>query len=300
MTIITTQNLVANITKTNPLTKYTNYLAEQGKSKNTIKSYNHDIGLFFEYFKIEPGIINRDQIIEYKDYLLETRNNDAKTINRALSSLKSYNEFLVKVKLQENLVVLSQDYIRIQKQLTSPTSTTKNEAIKFMEKIKNNECPRNYYIVGLLLNTGLRISEALNIELDNINFKKKNLKVIGKGSKQRIIPLNEIAIEIIKKTIDDRKNYRYAYEILGSKYLFLSNKAEKLESSSVERIFNKHSNVITCHSLRHVFATNFLENGGNLKALQQILGHGSLSTTQIYLHPSQDDIRKSMNNCAIG
>ena len=70
------------ITKTNPLTKYTNYLAEQGKSQNTIKSYNHDIGLFFEYFKIKPGIINRDQIIEYKDYLLETRNNDAKTINQ--------------------------------------------------------------------------------------------------------------------------------------------------------------------------------------------------------------------------
>jgi len=289
-------NLVAN---ENYLTEYINHLVEQGKSINTIKSYSHDIGLFFEYFGIEPQIISRDQIAEYKEYLLKERNVDAKTINRRLSALKSYNEFLVKMGYQDSLVILGQDYIRIQKQLTSPTSITKSEAIKFMERIRKNECDRNYYIVALLLNTGLRISEALNIELDDINFKRKNLKVIGKGSKQRIIPLNETAIEIIKKAIDDRKNYKYAYNVLGSKYLFLSNKSEKLESSSVERIFNKHSNVITCHSLRHVFATNFLENGGNLKALQQILGHGSLSTTQIYLHPSQDDIRKSMNNCAI-
>jgi len=295
MTIITTQNLVA---KTNPLTQYTNYLAEQGKSKNTIKSYNHDIGLFFEYFKIEPGIINRDQIIEYKDYLLKEKNVDAKTINRRLSALKSYNEFLVKMGYQDSLVILGQDYIRIQKQLTSPTSITKSEAIKFMERIRKNECDRNYYIVALLLNTGLRISEALNIELDDINFKRKNLKIVGKGSKQRNIPLNDKAIEIIKLVIDDRKNYRYAYEVLGSKYLFLSNKSEKLRSSSIERIFNNYSNKITPHSLRHMFATDYLENGGDLRSLQMILGHGNLSTTAIYTHPTESSMRRNINNCS--
>lgn len=295
MTMMTTQNLVA---KTNPLTKYTNYLAEQGKSINTIKSYNHDIDLFFEYFKIEPGIINRDQIIEYKDYLLETRNNDAKTINRALSSLKSYNEFLVENGYQDEVTILSQDYRKVQKQLTSPTNTNNKEIFNFMEKVKKNEPIRNYYIIRLILNTGLRISELLSIELSDIDLKRKNLKIVGKGSKQRNIPLNDKAIDIIKLVIDDRKNYNYAYNVLNSKYLFLSNKGEKLRSSSIERIFNNYSNKITPHSLRHIFATDYLENGGDLRSLQMILGHGNLSTTAIYTHPTESSMRRNMNNCS--
>jgi len=288
-------NLIAN---ENYLTQYTNYLAEQGKSQNTIKSYNHDIGLFFEYFEIEPGIINRDQIIEYKEYLLKEKNVDAKTINRRLSALKSYNEFLVKMGYQESIVILFQDYRKIQKQLTSPTNTSNKEIINFMEKIKKNEPIRNYYIVRLILNTGLRVSEILSIELSDIDLKRKNLKIVGKGSKQRNIPLNDKAIEIIKLVIDDRKNYRYAYEVLGSKYLFLSNKSEKLRSSSIERIFNNYSNKITPHSLRHMFATDYLENGGDLRSLQMILGHGNLSTTAIYTHPTESSMRRNINNCS--
>ena len=285
---------------TNPLTQYTNYLESQGKSANTIKYYVKDINSFFTYFSLPPTTLTREQIIQYKEYMLKEKNNNATSINRRLSSLKSYNEFLVREGYLDNLVVLSVDYIRVQKQLISPTNTSTKEAVKFMEKVKKNECDRNYYIVALLLNTGLRISEALSIELDDINFKKKNLRVLGKGSKQRTIPLNDKAIQIIKLAIEDRKNYKYAMNVLGSQYLFLSNKSEKLESCSVERIFNKYSDVITPHKLRHIFATNFLENGGSLKALQQILGHSSLSTTQIYLHPSQDDVRRSINNCCIG
>lgn len=294
MTIMTN----TTITKTNPLTKYTNYLAEQGKSQNTIKSYNHDIDLFFEYFEIEPGIINRDQIIEYKEYLLKEKNVDAKTINRRLSALKSYNEFLVRDGVQESIVILFQDYRKVQKQLTSPTNTSNKEIINFMEKIKKNEPIRNYYIVRLILNTGLRVSEILSIELSDIDLKRKNLKIVGKGSKQRNIPLNDKAIEIIKMVIEDRKNYRYAFNVLNSPYLFLSNKSEKLRSSTIERIFNNYSNKITPHTLRHVFATDYLENGGDLRSLQMILGHGNLSTTAIYTHPTESSMRRNMNNCS--
>lgn len=286
-------------TTTNPLTQYTAYLESQGKSINTIKSYWKDINAFFVYFTLSPTTITRDQIIQYKDYLLKEKNNNAKSINRTLSSLKSYNEFLVLEGLQENLVVMSQDYISIQKQLVSPTKTTMKEMTKFMNKVKDNEPPRNYYIVRLLLNTGLRISEALNIELDDINFKNASLRVIGKGSKQRIIPLNKTAIEIIQLATEDRKNYKYALNVLNSNHLFLSNKAKKLESTSVERIFNKYSNTITCHSCRHMFATNFLEVGGRIDVLQMILGHSSPSTTMIYNHPSQSRMMESVNNCCI-
>ena len=167
-------NEINTINPINLLETYTQYLSSEGKSINTIKSYYKDINLFFQHFDIEPGVLIRDQIVTYAKFLQNDKNINAKSINRSLSSLKSYNEFLVLKGYQENIVILSQDYISIQKQLTSPTNTTTKEAIRFMNKIKDKECPRNYYIVALLLNTGLRISEALGIELDDINFKKEN------------------------------------------------------------------------------------------------------------------------------
>lgn len=292
------------ITKTNPLTKYTNYLAEQGKSANTIKSYNHDIGLFFEYFNIEPGIINRDQIIEYKEYLFNTKNNDAKTINRALSSLKSYNEFLVKMGLQENLVVMSLDYIKTQQSFSSPTNVSPKEVITFMDKIKINEPYRNYAIVYLIANTGLRVSEALNIKLINLNtLKNGEITIIGKGNKQRnIIISNPKVVKVINEYLTNhRGQYKYAIEVLNSPYLFVSNKAEKLKASSIERIFNKYSKKITPHCLRHNYATEALENDVlDLRQLQQQLGHSRLDTVQIYTHPSKDKMKKKLSGFSIG
>jgi integrase/recombinase XerD len=292
-------NETTNNDTTNPIILYANYLQDQNKAENTVKSYVHDIGLFFEYFNLSPTTITREQIKEYNKYLEKTKKNNAKSINRSLSALKSYNEFLVKEGLQDSVMILSTDYISIQKQNISPTKTNIKEITKFMDKIQKNECPRNYYIVRLLLNSGLRISEELNIELDDINFKKESLRVIGKGSKQRIIPLNKTAIEIIKLAIEDRKNYKYAVEIMNSPYLFLSNKGGKLESCTIERIFNKYSNVITPHSCRHMFATNYLENGNRMDVLQMILGHSNPRTTMIYNHPSQSKIMESVNNCCI-
>ena len=138
-----------------------------------------------------------------------------------------------------------------------------------MEKVKKNEPIRNYYIVRLILNTGLRISELLSIELSDIDLKRKNLKIVGKGSKQRNIPLNDKAIEIIKLVIDDRKNYRYAYEVLGSKYLFLSNKSEKLKGSTINRIFNNYSNHNHIDLARYYIQllARLLANKSNKKAI---------------------------------
>jgi len=277
-------------------------MTEQNKSINTINSYIKDINLFFEYFELvvdESPIISRDQIVKYKDYMLKVKNMNAKSVNRGLSSLKSYNEFMIEKKYQEHLVILSRDYISIQKSSISPTKTTMKEMNKFMDKVKNNEVARNYHIVRLLLNTGIRISELANIKLTDIYLNRKMLRVIGKGSKQREIPLNEVAIEIIENAIKDRENYNYALNILNSKYLFLSKKSEKLDTGTIERIFNKYSNKITPHLCRHMFATNYLESGGRIDVLQMILGHSSPSTTMVYNHPSQTRMMESVNNCCI-
>ncbi len=286
-------------TESNYLTQYAQHLAEQNKANNTIKSYTKDIELFFKYFNLSPNIILRDQIKEYKDHLLMVKNNDAKSVNRSLSAIKSYNEFLVLKELQEDLVVLSIDYTKVQQSFSSPVNVSIPEVIKFLDKIKKSEPYRNYAIATLIVNTGLRVSEALNIKLNGLILKDDEMTIIGKGSKQRTIILNPKAIEVIKEYITNhRSKSKYAKE---SEYLFVSNKREYVGTYTIERIFNKYSNKITPHQLRHCYASNTLENDIlNLRQLQQQLGHARLDTMQIYTHPTKEKMKSKLSGFSIG
>lgn len=298
-----------NITNTNtinPLIEYTNYLSSLNKAENTVKSYAKDIELFFDYFNINNNTttppmftLTRDQIITYKGYLQNVKNMNAKSINRMLSSLKSYNEFLVLKGWQDSLVVLSIDYIKVQKSFSSPTNVNLKEAIKFINKIKDNESYRNYAIVTLIANTGLRISEALSIKINGLTLDDNEITIIGKGSKQRIIIVNDTAIEVIKEyIINHRSKSNYADKC---EYLFISNKGGKLEPCTIERIFNNYSNKITPHQLRHCFATSALENGIlDIRQLQQQLGHAGLETMMVYTHPTKEKMKQKLNGFKIG
>ena len=308
-------NVTTTINTINPLTEYTTYLTSLNKADNTIKSYAHDISLFFEYFNINTSTITtittpliititRDQILRYKQYMQNTKNNNARTINRSLSAIKSYNEFLIVKGYQENLVILSMDYIKTQQSFSSPTNVSPKEVITFMDKIKINEPYRNYAIVYLIANTGLRVSEALNIKLINLNtLKNGEITIIGKGNKQRnIIISNPKVVKVINEYLTNHRNqYKYAVEVLNSPYLFVSNKGEKLETGTIERIFNKYSKKITPHCLRHNYATEALENEVlDLRQLQQQLGHSRLDTVQIYTHPTKEKMKKKLSGFSIG
>lgn len=276
------------------LDQFQSYLKSKGKSFNTIKNYTNDIKLFFNYFDKSPATLTKENIQSYKFYLQNIKQVDAKTINRVLSSLKSYNEFLISNNYQNSMVVEQDDYISIQKSFSSPTNITKEEVEKFISKVKENEPYRNYAIIVFIANTGLRISEALSIKLNDIKLNRKEATIIGKGNKQRDIILNKNAREVIKEyLINYRNRYLYASQ---SQYLFVSNKGEKLHPSTIERIFNKYSNKITPHSLRHLFATNVLENKVlDVRQLQEQLGHSRLETVLIYTHPSKDSMKKSLD-----
>ncbi len=295
---MTTENQTTQTNNT-ILTQYINNLTQNGKSTNTIKSYTKDITSFFNYINSTTITITRDQIIQYKNYLLNNKNNNAKSINRTLSSLKSYNEFLVSNNIQDSLVVLSIDYIKIQKSFTSPTNVSLKEVTKFINKIKDNESYRNYAIVTVIANTGLRISEVLNIKINGLTLSDNEMTIIGKGSKQRTIIINQTAIKVIKEYITNyRQKSKYA-EV--SEYLFVSNKGEKLRSDTIERIFNKYSKKITPHSLRHCYATTVLENEVlDVRQLQQQLGHSSLETVMLYTHPTKEKMKQKLNGFSIG
>ncbi len=287
-------NTITNQSNNNLLSQYQNYLTQLSKSPKTIQEYTKDISKYFQHYNTQPTTLQRDQILSYKNYLQNTKNINAKSINRALSSLKSYNEFLIATKQQNNLVILSQDYIKVQQQLTSPTNVTIKEAIRFINKIKDKESFRNYAIVTVIANTGLRISEVLSIKLNNIYLDDYEITVIGKGNKQRTIIINKMVVDVITEYLNNHRNKsKYA---TTSEYLFVSNKGNKLEPCTIQRIFNEHSKKITPHSLRHVFATNALENNIlDLRSLQQQLGHSNLSTTQIYTHPNKTKMKKQLN-----
>lgn len=300
----TIENIVINTTITNPLLQYTTYLQEQGKSVNTIKSYTYDVGIFFDYFKLQPTILLRDQIIQYKEYLQKVKNNNAKSINRILSSLKSYNEFLVREGLQENLVILSIDYIKVQDSYTSPTNVTVKETISFLNRIKKDISNdkysfRNYAIATLIVNTGLRVSEALSIKIDGLTLGDNEIIVLGKGNKQRSIIINNKAIEVIQEYITNYRNKSsYANQC---EYLFISNKGGKLRIDTIEKIFNKYSNKITPHSLRHRFSTSALEdNVLDVRQLQQQLGHKRVDTIMVYTHPTKEKMKQKLNGFSIG
>lgn len=266
------------------INKFATYLKTEGKSDNTIKSYVYDIKKFFNQF----NELNRDNILAYKSYL-ELENINAKSINRNLSSLKQYSEFIgVKD------MIKSQDYITIQKSFSSPTNITKEDFKKFIKKIKQNESYRNYAIVVLIINTGIRISEALLIKLKDLNLNKSEIIVSrGKGNKQRNVAINNIAISVIKEYLN---NHRIKSKYADCEYLFISNKGGKLTTRSIEQVFNKYSDKITPHSLRHLFATNALEKGIlDIRQLQEQLGHSHLDTVLIYTHPSRDTMKKKLN-----
>jgi integrase/recombinase XerD len=283
----------------NYLMQYTQYMESQNKSTNTIKSYIKDITAFFKYFNTNPTTLTRDQITQYRDYLLNTKNIDAKSINRALSSLKSFNEFMVKENHQDSLVVLSVDYIKVQKSFTSPTNVSLKDTIKFINKIKEKEPYRNYAIVTLIANTGLRISEALNIKINEVDFNGDELIIFGKGNKQRTIILNPTAVGVIREyIINHRCKSNYADKC---EYLFISNKGGKLEPTTINKIFNKYSKKITPHQLRHCYASSVLEEEVlNIRELQQQLGHSRLDTVMVYTHPTKEKMKSKLNKFSIG
>lgn len=274
---------------------FVDYLYNQGKSPNTIKAYSNDVNAYLSF--ANSSTLIRDNILFYKKHL-QRKNTNGKTINRILSALKQYNQYLIEKGVQENLVILSNDYISIQRSFTNPNEIAVKEINTFLSLVKKNEPYRNYAVIMVIANTGLRISEALSLRLDNIFLDNNEAVVIGKGNKQREFIIFPEAVKVIKEyCTEHRKLYKYANI---SPYLFVSNKAEKLHPATIQRIFNKYSNKITPHKLRHFFADNYYKKTKDIRVLQEQLGHSNLNTTMIYTYPSKDDRKGVLNLIKVG
>ena len=280
------------------LEKYNNYLFKEGKSQNTIDGYLGDIRLYLKWFEKtyfkECSVLLRENIIQYKKYLIEEKEDAAQTVNHKLSSLKKLNELLIKEGIQKDLVVEKNDYITIQESFLSPMKIRLDEITEFIQYVLEQNNERNYAIVVLFAYTGLRISELTDIELRDFSLETSELIVRnGKGEKQRMVIMNDKVIRALRSYLKIREKSKIAS---NSKYLFISQKSPKMHRSAVNRIFNKYPYDVTPHTLRHFFCTNALNKKMSLIEVKEFAGHTTLRTTQKYLHADRRSYKTKVNN----
>ncbi|MBE0432744.1 tyrosine recombinase XerC [candidate division WOR-3 bacterium] len=254
---------------------------EKNYSEHTIRAYRQDIGGFFDFLQ-EKGIstVDTDVLLSFVASLLRYGLEPA-TVARKLSSLKSF------FKVLKRLGVVSQspaDMIRTPRKKRHLPGVLTYEQIEEGMKIEN---PRDRAMMELLYSCGLRASELVGLNLDDIDFGQEEVRVMGKGGKERILPMGRIAIEAVKSYLGAR---RPRAEQGTQPALFLNYRGGRLTTRSLQNIVRKclvrvaRAAGTNPHVLRHSFATHMLERGANLRAVQELLGHASLSTVQIYTH----------------
>ena len=289
------QNKVENIEKINEyILNYLNYLKiEKGLSKNTLCAYQKDVTSFFEFLEEnkEDFSLNEIKRRDFSSFIkfLARKNQSPSTINRKIASVKGFFRFLCNKRQIKTNPTVSITPPKLPKRL--PTVLTISEIEKIL---KNKLTPFELAIVELLYSAGIRVSELVELKLNNIDLSQKNIKVFGKGSKERLVPINQKCVNAIKKYLKVRKITELKYN--STTYLFLNSKGNKITRQKVYSIIKsqgeKINKSISPHTIRHSFATHLLENGADLRVVQELLGHSSIVTTQLYTHISKKTLRE--------
>lgn len=278
------------------LDPFLTYLAvERGLSRNTVRAYATDLKRFASFLSErdkEAGEAERTDVIDFMD-LLRNEGYSIPSICRYLSAVKSLNRYLVIEGFREHdpseNIQLPKRWERIPKALT----------IREVRRLLETELPgrtplRDGAMIELLYSSGLRVSELVGIRVADIHFDAGFIRVIGKGSKERVVPLNGRAIERIRRYVQEERS-----RLLGrrpSAYLFVTKAAKPMTRQrfwQALKAFGKAAGFdISPHTIRHCFATHLLEGGADLRSLQKMLGHSDISTTQIYTKVTTERIRK--------
>lgn len=263
---------------------------ELNYSELTIKSYQLDLTDFFGYIesnKINYLTITNHDVRGYLKYL-DSCNLKNSTISRRISTLRTFYNYLVDENIVENNVFHNVKNPKLEKKL--PNYLNYNEMEELLESIdiSTTEGLEKRLLIEMFYSTGCRVSEMINVKISDIDFTNKTIRIMGKGSKERIVYFGDYA----SKYLDN-----YLSKVKCDKYLFTNKKGEKLTINEVEQIVKdimKHISIkthVTPHTLRHTFATHLLNNGADIRTVQELLGHANLSTTGIYTHVSSDRLK---------
>jgi integrase/recombinase XerC len=273
---------------------------EKKYSPHTIDAYLSDITSFesFNQKNFEQNAIdhvNYSQIRSWIVLLVDDAVSNT-TINRKIASLKSYYKFLLKTKQIVVSPLLKHKALKTPKILQIPFSEKElNEVLETNIEPKGFEEIRNKLIVDLFYTTGMRRTELIHLELMNVDYSSKTIKVLGKRNKERILPILPI---ILDQLLLYSKERMMVESVVDARYLFITKKGLKLNDSFVYRLINSYFSAVSekvkksPHILRHTFATHLLNNGADLNSVKELLGHSSLASTQIYTHSSLAELKK--------
>ena len=273
------------------LAEYLDFLEiEKGLSKNTLEAYRRDLSNFFDFCNdIDISKIQRTQINSYVRNLHEKKYSPT-SIMRKIASLRGFFKWACANEKTKSNPTLTLEQPKIPQKLPKVMTA---EEINF---ILNQDLSKLHrVIIELLYGCGLRVSELVNLKINDYDLNGKYLECTGKGSKDRIVPLGKKAISAIKNYLPEREYTLQKYN-LQSKQLLINEKGKQVTRQEVYTFIHEQGKklhkAISPHTLRHTFATHLLENGADLRVVQELLGHSDVSTTQLYTHISKKRLKE--------
>ncbi len=283
-------------------TEYRYYLrSERSMQPNTISSYVSDVEAYLMYLEDtllidDPNLITEDNVTKFL-LSLKKKKFSTTSISRYLSSIKSFHKFLSKDGLTKKNVTLQISSPKIDKKL--PVVLTVEEVTKLLDSIKGDKPLdlRNEAMFELIYACGFRVSELVNLKINNLHLTSKMIQVIGKGAKERLVPVNDYAIRILRKYLLEARPLLLK-DAKDSGFIFLNNNGQVLSRVGFFKLLKniaKQAGIekeISPHTLRHSYATHLLEAGVDLRYIQELLGHEDISTTQIYTHLSLAKVKE--------
>ncbi len=272
---------------------------EKGLSPNSVYSYTYDLKKFSDFLSKENKDIltaTQEDIVRFLKFEKTKKHNSSRTLARSLAAIRQFYNFI-----SDTMGNIENPTVKIETpsvKKTLPDFLSIEEVTELFKSISENDIfeLRDKTIFELLYSCGLRISEAVELKMADIDFENRLLKVRGKGDKERIVPFGDEALRLLKLYNSSSRPY-----IIGgrqSEFVFISKKASKLNRKSVWRLLKGYvertsiNKNITPHTLRHSYATHLIENGADLRSVQELLGHVDISTTQIYTHLAQKKLKE--------
>lgn len=282
--------------KINVINDFISYISKKNYSINTYTSYINDLYYFYIFIKKDLTKVTFEDIKDYLEHL-NLKKEKPSSVRRKISSLKSFYKFLYKNNYMDkkDYPLTKIAYPKMEKKL--PKFIYYNDLLEIInESTKDKDGVRDRLIIEMLYATGVRVSELINIKVNDIDFNNRRIIVLGKGNKERIVYYGEYAEEVLKE-------YMKTHERKNHNYLFVNSKGGQLTDRGVryiiDNIMSKLSvkTHVTPHVLRHTFATDMLNNGCDIKVVQELLGHSSLKATEIYTHVTNEHLKKVYYEC---
>ncbi len=282
------------------LSEFLNYLSvERGLAKNTLTAYEHDLVSYREYLKDAMGLtgfeaVQRDHVTGYMQHQ-KSSGLSTTSICRSLAAIRTFHRFLVRENFSKEDPVDLIDTPRTWKRVPAVLTQAEIDAMIKAAQGRGWQVERDRAILELFYASGLRVSELVGLKVENVNVKMGFVRCIGKGSKERLIPVGGKAVEAVEKYCSSGR-----LKVLkgrSSADLFITRLGKKMSRQSAWKIIKFYAHkagikkTIKPHTLRHTFATHLLEHGADLRSVQEMLGHSDISTTQIYTHVDRERLR---------